>query len=166
MPYRVESIANALINRAAVDGQKIEHLKLQKLLYYANGYYLAAQSAPLIDHTFEAWDYGPVVPALYRELRRFRAKPITDPLGDTDWDSGGKIPIPTPVNAPVVDKVIDFTWRTYGKYDGWQLSEMTHRPDSPWDQTRKANPGIKDADIPRDLLEKHFKALIKKPANA
>jgi len=165
MPYPVRSIANAIINRAAADGKKIEHLKLQKLLYYANGYYLAAYEIPLIDHTFEAWDYGPVVPALYRDLRSFSAKPITRPVKDLDWDTGEMVPVPTPVNAPDVEKVIDFTWCTYGKYDGWQLSEMTHRPDSPWDKTRKANPGIKDADITRELLQEHFEGLIRRPAN-
>jgi uncharacterized phage-associated protein len=36
------------------------------------------RGARLVDTDFEAWDYGPVSPALYRKARMFGASPIQD----------------------------------------------------------------------------------------
>jgi len=39
---------------------------------------------------------------------------------------------------------------------------MTHNEGSPWDVTRKKNPGIKNADIQNDVLMDYFSRFIKK----
>ena len=75
MAYKGKSIANAFISLAGSDG--IDPLKLQKLLYYANGHYLAEHDGtPLINEYFEAWDYGPVIPTVYYEFREYGNNPI------------------------------------------------------------------------------------------
>ena len=51
-------------------------LKLQKLIYYAHGWHLAIRNAPLIDEVIEAWEYGPVVPNVYHEFKKFGNRPI------------------------------------------------------------------------------------------
>lgn len=48
---------------------KITPLKLQKLLYFAQGIYLIENEDPLFEDPIQAWDYGPVVPAVYRYFR-------------------------------------------------------------------------------------------------
>jgi uncharacterized phage-associated protein len=164
MPYPAKAIANAILNKAAEDDKKITHLKLQKLLYYVAGYYLAVTDKPLLDHTFEAWDYGPVVPEIYHEFKHFGGRPITSPAKEIDWEEGRAIPVPIPTDDKHLNKVLNYVMRAYGKFSGAQLSEMTHRDGSPWDETRKANPGIRDADIPRRLLKEHFGPLVKKKA--
>jgi uncharacterized phage-associated protein len=52
-------------------GDLISHMKLQELLYYAQGLHLALNGRPLFDDTIEAWTHGPVVPTVYREFKRF-----------------------------------------------------------------------------------------------
>ena len=47
-------------------GELISNLKLQKLLYYAQGFHLAIFGGPLFPESIEAWQHGPVVPEVYR----------------------------------------------------------------------------------------------------
>ena len=106
MPYHVNSVANAIIQKARANGENLTPLKLQKLLYYVCGYYAAAYEQPLIDHTFEAWDYGPVVPALYREFKGYGNRSITGLATDIDWESGAMIPTPPPDGDKRFDSVL------------------------------------------------------------
>lgn len=46
-------------------GDTISNLKMQKLLYYAQGHYLAIFDKVLFDDDIEAWKYGPVVKNVY-----------------------------------------------------------------------------------------------------
>lgn len=55
----------------------LTHLKLQKILYLAQLTYVAInKDLPLIEESFEAWDYGPVLPSLYDRVKRFGKEPI------------------------------------------------------------------------------------------
>jgi len=164
--YATKAIANAVLNKALENGEKLKPLKLQKLMYYLCAYYQAAYGEPLIDSTIEAWDYGPVIPEIYREFRSFGSGEITRPAREYDFDSEEFVPVPIPTNDQKLDKLLDFIWNAYGKYSGLQLSDMTHKDGSPWDKTRKANPGIKNADISGDSLKEYFSKFIKKKSNA
>ena len=86
MPFSTKGIANAILNRAREDGEELRPLKLQKLLYYAAGYFGAAYGEPLLDSTIEAWDYGPVVPEIYREFRDCGSAPIRRLATDINWN--------------------------------------------------------------------------------
>jgi uncharacterized phage-associated protein len=52
------------------------HLKLQKLVYYAQGFCLATLGKPLFEEPLEAWEHGPVCPALYQKYKNYKRKPI------------------------------------------------------------------------------------------
>lgn len=162
MPYNTLSIANAILNFGFINNVKISPLKLQKLLYFANGYFLAAYDEPLIDRAFEAWDYGPVVPAVYREFKEFRSDEILRFASEYDRENDEYTPVPLPASDSRLDRVLEFVWETYGSLSGLQLSDLTHRPDSPWDKTRNENKGIKDADITADKLKEYFSKFVKK----
>jgi uncharacterized phage-associated protein len=58
----------------------ITHLKLQKLVYYAQGFSLAFNNEPLFDEPIEAWDHGPVCPQLYQKYKSFGREPINSNL--------------------------------------------------------------------------------------
>jgi uncharacterized phage-associated protein len=162
MPYQTKALANAVLNKALENGEKLRPLKLQKLMYFVCGYYQAAYGEPLIDSTIEAWDYGPVIPEIYQEFRSFGANEINRPAREYDFESEDFVPVPIPTDDKRLSAVMDFVWSTYGKYTGLQLSEMTHNEGSPWDVTRKKNPGIKNADIQNDVLMDYFSRFIKK----
>ena len=50
-------------------GSTITPLKLQKILYYAHGYYLANYDKPLFQEDFQAWANGPVCPELFYKTK-------------------------------------------------------------------------------------------------
>ena len=56
---------------------KITNLRLQKILYIAQMVYAGRNKTPLItNEKFEAWDYGTVLPELFRLANFFVNKPI------------------------------------------------------------------------------------------
>ncbi|MFQ5632018.1 MAG: Panacea domain-containing protein, partial [bacterium] len=57
--YDSRLIANYFIDFARKDGVAISPMKLQKLVYFAHGYYLAITGQPLIEEEIQAWRYGP-----------------------------------------------------------------------------------------------------------
>ncbi|WP_343641618.1 type II toxin-antitoxin system antitoxin SocA domain-containing protein [Roseateles sp.] len=99
--------------------------KVQKLCYYAQGYSLA-EGQELFPEDFEAWQRGPVVPALHAAYRDRPWQAI-----ETTWD----LPLREPASAVLVREVV----AAYGRYDGAGLSNMTHR-ESPWRDARGALP--------------------------
>ena len=55
----------------------VSNLRLQKILYIAHMMYLGENRVPLIeDEQFQAWDYGPVLPTLYHQAKKYRNEPI------------------------------------------------------------------------------------------
>jgi uncharacterized phage-associated protein len=59
-------VAQYFLAKAGEDaGDLISNLKLQKLVYYAQGFALVLLKKPLFPQCIEAWIHGPVVPALY-----------------------------------------------------------------------------------------------------
>lgn len=58
---------------------QVTNLKLQKILYLAHMIYMGEHNGePLVNGNFEAWDYGPVQPDVYRKAKIFGARPIQD----------------------------------------------------------------------------------------
>lgn len=84
MAYNVIDIAKKIIKMADWDtangGEGMTNLKLQKLLYYEQGYHLAAFDTPLFKEPVEAWMYGPVVPVAYDYYHKYgsQALPVDD----------------------------------------------------------------------------------------
>ena len=57
-------------------GDPITNLRLQKLVYYAQAWYLASYDKPLFTADFEAWVHGPVIPDLYHKYKGYKSHPI------------------------------------------------------------------------------------------
>lgn len=168
MGYTAKAIANYFIDKAKEAGNPVAHLKLQKLVYLAHGWYLAFQdegAPPLVTEYPEAWKYGPVFPSLYHELKINGSDPITTPA--MEWDTEGYyregVMFITSPTTPTVDtedayviSLLDQIWNHYGTWTGPQLSNYTHRPSSPWDQVSKER---HNENIPDKIIQKYFKDL-------
>lgn len=118
-------------------------MKLQKLCYYAQGYFLA-ESGELFPEDFQAWQHGPVIPELYKQYASYQWKAIDVAIPDESLD--------TSVMEAVADIVI-----AYGRYDGAALSTMTHR-ETPWIAARgdlDESEGSNEI-IPKDSMKKFF----------
>ena len=150
-----KSIANYFIDIANASGEQLSPMKLQKLVYYAVGWFAGHTGKPLVDEAVEAWQYGPVFPSLYHEFKRFGSGAITEKAFECA-DGCKRREVATP-GDPHVRQFLDNVWSSYGKYTGIALSEMAHAADSPWDRTWRAANGVRNADIPFDVISGYFK---------
>lgn len=131
-------------NYEVYDG--ITHLKLQKLLYNAQGVFLAMTGKKLFTDDLEAWTHGPVVREVYDTYCVFGRSPIIIPATPENDEIVKKID-----SDPETKEILDMVYDNFSIYTAWQLREMSHAKGSPWDKT-EINETI---DI--KLIEDYFK---------
>jgi uncharacterized phage-associated protein len=178
MLYDPKAIANYFLRVAQDHGQPLSPMKIQKLVYFANGWHLAIKDSPLINEQVEAWPYGPVIPSLYRAFRRFGDQPITalasrpvsgvDSLGENTYRKMAPRIDDVPEQAEFTQAFLNRIWDLYGHYTAVQLSNETHRSGTPWDTIcKKYNGAIpKRTDIPAEVMKSYFQALARPTATA
>lgn len=120
-------------------GDLISNLKLQKLVYYAQGFYLALFGEPLFTEPIEAWTHGPVVPELYHHYKHYGSNsiPIPDDIDFLKYDTQ-------------VRELLDDVYRVYGQFSAWKLRNMTHNEES-WKNAYAGN-GV----ISHQAMRKYF----------
>lgn len=70
--YSALDIARFIINYCNEEGIVISNLKLQKLLYFVQAYFLIdSDEGPCFRESIEAWDFGPVIPEVYHEFKQY-----------------------------------------------------------------------------------------------
>ena len=157
MAYKSQAIANLLIDVAKKHGQTLDQMKLQKLVYISHGWNLAISGSPLINDQIQAWQYGPVIPVLYDEFKNCGRSPIMDYATDIEIDSSTLSVLLKPIfikkNDSHTRDLIQKIWEVYGDLTGPQLSNLTHMPETPWDEVYKTNPR---SEISNDLIRNHF----------
>lgn len=112
--------------------KSMSNKKLQKLSYYAYAWYIALnnecgdniQNRLCENTTFEAWVHGPVCRRLWNSI-------LTN-YGIVEKYTGEINPLITGELENFLNKV----YKTFGKYTGDELEEMTHNED-PWKNARK-----------------------------
>ena len=154
MSYPALAIANYFIDKGNVEDDPLDHLRLQKLVYIAHGWNLAVHGEPLIREAVEAWKYGPVIPSLYHQFKRWGNDLITENGVEL---SGMRARVPNvEYGDERVRQVLDAVWDGYKRFSGVQLSNLTHESGTPWDATWREQRGKGSARIPNDRIEKHF----------
>lgn len=101
----------------------LTNMKLNKLLYFAQGYYMRKYGKPLFPDKIEAWEHGPVIPAVYSKFKQYGDKPIR-----------GCDIAAVPDVSPEAEDILFKVAKKYGKYTASALRNMTHVIGSPWDQ--------------------------------
>ena len=152
MAYSAKEVANYFLDLARLDGLGIDAMKMQKLIYFAHGWYLAVMDKRLIYDRIEAWNYGPVIPVIYNEFKEFGRNHINRYANISDGNQAEKILS----DDPDVKETIKFVWDTYKNYTSVQLSNLTHEEDTPWDLTRKRYPGSHNPLIADELIKRHY----------
>lgn len=134
MSYSPKAIANEFLKLAAKSGGSICPMRMQKLVYFSHGWFLAFKSEPLIDEDVQAWTYGPVIESLYHEFKKYGSGQITEPVLDVAFDKTGIKVYKPEVDASdaYTNELLSKVWDVYKDYSAIQLSNITHHPDSPW----------------------------------
>ncbi len=118
-PYNASQIARWLI--ASIDrdaGEAITHLKLQKLIYYAQAWSLALMDEPLFDEDMQAWAHGPVAESVFHEYREYGWEAIPSP---------NIVPEISDSHAAHLNDILSI----YGEFSAKHLERMTHS-EAPW----------------------------------
>lgn len=144
--YNAKDIAEWFLNKNRIqmnfeDSEYITNLKLQKLLYYAQGYYLAKNDTPLFNEDFLAWEHGPVIRKIYDQYKTNGSKGI-----EYDKDFNIKIDSNT-------EHILEEVYERYGQFTAWKLRNMTHE-ESPWLTTRR------NEIITKSKIKEYFKEKI------
>lgn len=158
MPFSAAAVANEFLKLAYADRKPVTPLKMQKLVYFAHGWYLAITGRPLLAEPIQAWKYGPVIPTLYQEFKEFGDEPIQFPAMIFVPGRGKTVASLTdegdPAEVALALQVIRRVWNEYSKLTAEQLSAITHDEGSPWDATpHKDLPGTEISD---DTIRNYF----------
>jgi uncharacterized phage-associated protein len=103
----------------------------------------------LFENDVHAWQWGPVIPKLYKALQRYGNGEVSEPIQCIDDG----------IIEPSSEKeeIIKAVWNAYGNFSGSKLSALTHKEGTPWSETwKKDKYGI----IPIELIRDHYKQLI------
>ncbi|EKO3438250.1 DUF4065 domain-containing protein [Vibrio fluvialis] len=136
----VKDVAKYFIQLADEKDEGISNLKLQKLVYYAQGFYLALTDDPLFHEDIEAWAHGPVVPELYHEYKDFGREAIEP---DPKFNKYTRL---TKDEVDHIEEIFD----VFGQFSAWKLRNMTHE-EAPWIQN-EGHAGV----IPKRDLKAYF----------
>lgn len=116
-------VADYLLWFAKQHGDLLTPLKLQKLMFYADAWYMVLNAGEeLIPEPFEAWVHGPVHRSTYRRFSEYRWNPIgIDPA--------------KPDLGPAIESFLDDVYRVFGGFSGFELEQLTHQ-EEPWKAAR------------------------------
>jgi len=120
----------------------ISHMKLQKLVYFSQGFSLALSEKPLFSEPIEAWEHGPVCPKLYHILKVYGATPITAIID------------PEKISLNDNEKLlVKMVYDNYGQFSASRLRKITHKS-GPWIDT------MINSTIPQESMSKYFLSLV------
>lgn len=120
--------------------------QIQKLLYYCQAWSLVINRKPLFSDEIQAWEHGPVVPAVSRQHQNRRKVHLSDISG----------------NAAAVSfedgRLIDAVLRAYGSMTGDDLESLTHG-EEPWLNAFNGHTGSGSAVITLESMRRYYAAL-------
>lgn len=146
MTYKAIDIARKLIIRAvhAKQHETLTNMRLQKLLYYEQGYHLAVFNEPLFNEEIEAWMYGPVIPCVYELYKENGNIGIMPNDGEVETEL-------TEEEESLFTKVFN----AYSEYSAYGLMNMTHT-EAPWKSVKPKKGNI----ITKQVMTDFFKTKI------
>ena len=148
--YTASDIANWFLGAIDRDsGDSITHLKLQKLIYYAQAWSLALPSRgyPLFDEDLQAWAHGPVAESVFHQHK------------GSSWDA-----LPAPAEVPEIAEEdaghLQEILSVFGEFSAKQLERMTHN-EAPWLYARGDLPAEarSNAPIDKETMAKFYREL-------
>lgn len=142
MSYSANDVAKKIIAKTCPEeyGDGITNMKLQKMLYYMQGFHLAVFGTPLFDSEIEAWMYGPVVPSVYEEYK----------------DQGSSILLLDKDDSLIEfnkeeEELFNQVYDAYGQFSALKLMNMTHS-EIPW---KSVDTGYGNV-IEHDTMKEYF----------
>jgi uncharacterized phage-associated protein len=137
-------------------------LKLQKLVYYSEGWHLAYFERPLITDYFEAWVHGPAVRAMWDHYKKMGTNMLVDLRLKDEYN--GKIrayfnQVLNPQQLELLGDVI----KEYGDKSSYHLEALSHN-EAPWREARNgyAQSERSEAIISKETMKRYYQSLFSK----
>ncbi len=149
--YDVLDVCRYIISYSQDNRYSISNLKLQKLLYLIQAYFLICINKPCFKDKIEAWSFGPVVPKAYREYKSFGSSSIPKqrwyikPSGETSLFDDYDI---KKADKERINAVID----QFKNNSATDLVKITHAQD-PWKNAYKEG---KNKEITTEAIRRYF----------
>jgi len=130
---------------------KLTQLSVHKGLYLAHMTFLGKTNGkPLLNEFFQAWDYGPVVPSLYHDLKMFGRKPVKNVFWGGELDS-----------ESIEANVLRAIGKQIKNISPSALVHFTHDPKGAW--AKHYRPGGRGVVIPNEDILEEYEWRPKKP---
>jgi len=154
----INLVADYIIVKAKKDADvPLNTLKLQKLLYYIQAWYLVHYNEPMFDEEFQAWIHGPVNRKIFD---RFKTnKFIYSEINEEDIIV--KNPIKKLKKKKKKKELIDSVLDVYMKYSGSQLEALSHS-EKPWKEARNgySHSARCEKPIKSKTIKKYYSSLL------
>ena len=137
MNYNAIDVAKWLLTEEKRQRIPMTHMKLQKLLYYAQAYIIGMTGEQLFNNKIEAWTHGPVVPDVYSKYKKYG----NDVINDVD-----NVKIPDELSS-----LISMIIQDKGNLSAHELREATHN-ETPWQEACNTPDKI----ITNDMIAVYF----------
>lgn len=148
------AIANRLLQLAWEDEISLTKMQLIKLVYLVHGWSLAFLGRPLVEDRPQAWKLGPVYPRLYKKLNGYTSQPVNQLI----INSSTGLPYAPSLQTQGERDLVNQVSSSYSEFDAFALSDMTHKPGTPWSQTYKNGDGVYE-EIAEDDLARYYNNL-------
>ena len=122
-PVPAREVALAIIAFCNDHGEWLTNLRLQKMLYYCQGWHLGYYGLPLFLEDLQAWVLGPACPPIFQEFARFQHMPID-------------VIVPDGSVAPALAEHVREIWEAYGSLSTYDL-EYYACHETPWLNARR-----------------------------
>ena len=130
------------MGRSYLEEFDVTPLKLQKLLYYVQGYSLALTGKPAFSDKIEAWQYGPVMDSVYQEYKKYSRNII--PYEEIKG---------TELTDDTLSEIVRLVLSDKLRYSGEALARATHG-EAPWHDSYKG--AYTNAEIPERAMKEYF----------
>ena len=144
----IDNACDYIITKMTEGQDSLNNIKLQKLLYYVQAWYLAFNGKALYekDENFQAWVHGPVSRTIYDRFLTTKSL-----YSDITYED-----IREEFDLSTLDKKelehIDTVLELYGKFSGTELENMTHEED-PWIKAREGYRPSQRCEVELDNIE-------------
>lgn len=159
MAYDVLEVSRHVINYSNKKGYGISNLKLQKILYFIQAYFLSYTNShdPCFIEKIEAWDFGPVIPRAYCEYKQYGSGNIPPVSWYRQFDSDSlwsvrQITYHDDCISTKDKKLIDAVIDKFKDYSATDLVSLTHKQ-SPW---KDAYVPYENREITKDAIREFF----------
>ncbi|MEO1568358.1 MAG: type II toxin-antitoxin system antitoxin SocA domain-containing protein [Pseudomonadota bacterium] len=132
MGHDPRSIANAMLDLGEKHQIEITNLALNKIIFFIHSDSLFERGNRLSCVTFEAWQYGPVLPLIYHQFKKFGRNTVTERSTRLDKSTGDHV-IADYDDLRDSLPFIEQKFLQYARLPASALVALSHEPGGAWD---------------------------------